>query len=153
MLLVTFQLGADRYAIEAAQVVEVLPVVEMKSVPGGAPGVAGLFDYHGEPVPAIDLTEVALGVPSRRLMSTRIILVHYPDEAGPQLLGVIAEQATQTLRRSPNEFVESGVTPGEKPFLGPVTHVDGRLVQWVKIERLLSPEVRDQLFRQPLHDA
>ena len=34
------------------------------------------------------------------------------------------------------------------PYLGPVAS-DGRgLVQWVVIEKLLSPEVREQLWRQ-----
>jgi len=63
MLFLVFQLGPDRYAIEAAQVVEVLPLVNSKHIPRAPLGVAGVFDYHGTPVPLIDFTELAQGTP------------------------------------------------------------------------------------------
>jgi chemotaxis-related protein WspB len=44
MLFLVFQLGTDRYAIEAAQVVEVLPLVNAKHIPRAPRGVAGLFN-------------------------------------------------------------------------------------------------------------
>jgi chemotaxis-related protein WspB len=47
MLFLVFKLGTDRYAIEAAQVVEVLPLVGAKHIPGAPAGVAGILDYHG----------------------------------------------------------------------------------------------------------
>src|SRR5580692_8261281 len=98
MLFLMFQLGTDRYAIEAADVVEVLPLVHSKQIPGTPPVVRGIFDYHGAPVPLIDLAELALGKPSRRWMSTRIILINYFMESGQtHLLGLLAERATETL--------------------------------------------------------
>ena len=81
MLFLVFQLGKDRYAIEAHQVIEVLPLVNVKQIPQAPAGVAGVFDYHGTSVPLIDLAELALGKPSRRWMSTRIILVKYGGRA------------------------------------------------------------------------
>src|ERR1700691_5928842 len=100
MLFLVFQLGTDRYAIDAADVVEVLPLVQSKLIPHTPPGVAGIFDYHGVPVPLIDLAELALGKPSHRWMSTRIILINYRQKSGEaQLLGFLAEHATETLRR------------------------------------------------------
>ena len=92
MLFLVFQLGTDRYAIEAAQVVEVLPLVKSKHIPHAPLGVAGIFDYHGAPVPLIDLAELALGKASRQWMSTRIILVNYRENSGKtHLLGFLAE--------------------------------------------------------------
>ncbi|MBW8811724.1 MAG: chemotaxis protein CheW [Lysobacter sp.] len=61
MLLLVFHLDRDRYAIEAAQVVSVLPLVQIKTIPQAPAAVAGLFDYRGELVPAIDLCRLALG--------------------------------------------------------------------------------------------
>jgi chemotaxis-related protein WspB len=58
MLFLIFQLGTDRYAIEAAQVAEVLPLVNTKNIPRAPLGVIGVFDYHGTPVPLIDLSEL-----------------------------------------------------------------------------------------------
>ena len=69
MLYLLFSLGPDRYALPAACVVEVLPWVAMKLLPGAPPGVAGLINYRGRPVPAIDVSENATGTPAIRAVS------------------------------------------------------------------------------------
>src|SRR5262245_16763915 len=105
MLFLLFQIGPDRYAIEARQTVEVLPLVELQRLPtraAGSAGVAGIFNYRGRPVPAIDLSELTCGRPARACLSTRIIVVQHTDQAGRrQLVGLIAERATELLRREP----------------------------------------------------
>ena len=149
MLFLVFHLGKDRYAIDAAQVVEVLHSVETKTIPNTQPGVAGIFDYHGSPVPLIDLAELILGRPSHRWMSTRIILVNYLKEGGPmRLLGVLAEQVTETLRRQEEDFTESGVADVATGCLGRVTIDPAGIVQRVEIRNLLSQSVRDLLFQE-----
>ncbi len=148
MLFSVFQLGTDRYAIEAAQVVEVLPLVRAKQIPGAPAGVAGIFDYHGAPVPLIDLAELAVGKPSRKWMSTRIILVNYGAEPGEtHLLGLLVEQATETLRRTGEDFSDPGVAVSGSPYLGPVTTDAAGIVQRIEIRELLPESVRDLLFR------
>jgi chemotaxis-related protein WspB len=150
MLFLLFQLGKDRYAIDTAEIVEVLPRVTVKSIPLAATGVAGVFDYHGAPVPLIDLGALVLGKPSPAWISTRIILIQYRGGAGQShLLGLLAERATETLRRSAAEFVAAGVSVDAAPYLGPVTTDAKGIIQRVEIQHLLPPEVRDQLFRQP----
>ena len=42
MLFLLFQLGSDRYALDADQVAEVLPLVEHQADSAGAAGVAGV---------------------------------------------------------------------------------------------------------------
>ena len=61
MLFLVFQLDEDRYAIDASRVVSVLPLVKAKAIPHAPAAVSGAFDYHGEPVPLIDLSRLALG--------------------------------------------------------------------------------------------
>ena len=154
MLFLLFQLGDDRYALEIGQIVEVLPMVSVKEIPQAAPGVAGVFNYRGAPVPLIDLSELALRTPSRPRISTRIILVQYVGEAGPaHLLGLLAEKTTETLRRAEADFVDSGVSVDAAPYLGPVTTDSRGIIQRVEVTRLLPARVRDQLFRQPLGPA
>jgi chemotaxis-related protein WspB len=149
MLFLVFKLGKDRYAIETSKVVEVLPLVNVKQIPQAQAGVVGIFDYHGTPVPLIDLTELALGKPSRKWMSTRIILVNYYAESGQtHLLGVLAEQATETLRRNEEDFTGAGVTAAGASFLGAVTTDSAGIVQRIEIGNLLSESVRGQLFRE-----
>ena len=88
-----FHLGKDRYVLEARHVIEVLPLLELKKIPEAPRGVAGMFSYRGRPVPAIDLNELTLGQPAAQCLSTRIIIINYPDESGRlHPLGLIAER-------------------------------------------------------------
>ncbi len=156
MLFLLFRLGDDRYALEAGAVVEVLPLARLKQIPQAPAGVAGLLDLHGMPVPVVDLSLLALGRPARAVMSTRIVLIRYPGR-GPdrdtgrrdeeRLLGLIAEYATETMRRAPADFVDAGVRSDAAPYLGPVTQDALGLVQWIAVDRLLTPAVRDALFQ------
>ena len=148
MLFLVFQLGPDRYAIEAAHVVEVLPLVNSKHIPRAPLGVAGVFDYHGTPVPLIDFTELAQGTPSRKWMSTRIILVNYQDKSGTmRLLGFLAEHVTETMHRSEEDFADSGVV-SDAPYLGRVITDAAGIIQRIGIQNLLSDSVGDHLFRE-----
>lgn len=148
MLFLTFQVGKDRYALDTGKVVEVLPLVNFKAIPRAAAGVSGIFNYHGVPVPLIDLTELALGRPSEPRMSTRIIVIKYARDSGePVVLGLKAEHVTETIRRSDQDFVESGVK-GAEAYLGPVTIQADQIIQRVDITRLLPDHILAQLSRE-----
>src|SRR4029453_3310409 len=100
---------------------EVVPLLSLKRLPHALKGVAGIFNYRGSPVPAIDLAELTLGQPSCERLSTRIIIVKLPDDGGtPRLLGLVAEHATEMLRKDPQDFVDVGVQIGSSSYLGPV---------------------------------
>jgi chemotaxis-related protein WspB len=147
MMFLLFYLGQDRYVIEASRVIEVLPLVELKRIPEAPQGVAGLFNYRGQPVPAVDLSQLTLGRPAAECLSTRVIVVGYPDEKGRQHpLGLIAERATEIIRRDTAQFVEPGLNVGSPPYLGPVL-MDGQgVIQWVHEGRLLPDKMRDLIF-------
>jgi chemotaxis-related protein WspB len=149
MLFLIFQLGTDRYAIEATQVIEVLPLVNLKHIPRAPMGVAGIFDYHGTPVPLIDLAELAGGTPSRKWMSTRIILVNQQDKSGKVYpVGFLAERATETLRRSEEDFADSGIAAVDAPYLGPVLTDAAGIVQRIKLQEVLADNLGNHLFGQ-----
>jgi chemotaxis-related protein WspB len=149
MLFLLFQLGKDRYALEASRVVEVVPLLEMKQLPQAPNGVAGVFNYRGRPVPAVDLSALTLGQPAGERFSTRIIIVNYPDDTGTnRLLGLIAEYATETLCKDAKDFVDSGVKLGQAPYLGPILMQDPSPIQWIYEQRLLPEPVRNVLFSE-----
>jgi chemotaxis-related protein WspB len=153
MLFLVFELGKDRYALDVHQIAEVLPLVAFKQVPRAPQAMNGLFTYRGAPVPVIDLTQLTLGRPSARRLSTRLVLVHYPDHTGQtHLLGLVAERATQTARHEASDFVASGVTNTGAPYLGPVVTDARGLLQWIDVRTLLPPSFRDMLFKEPLDD-
>src|SRR5579871_1663833 len=66
MLFLALHLDCDRYLVDAREVIEVLPFVTIRPTRGTPPEVAGIFDYRGEFLPAIDLTRLLKGRPSRQ---------------------------------------------------------------------------------------
>ena len=142
MLYLLFHLADDCYALAASDIVEVLPLVRIKRLPEAARGVAGVIDYRGAVVPVVDLSALALARPAAQLMDTRIVLVSYLR----QVLGLIAEQVTRTVRLEPTAFQPAGVDTPDARYLGPVARTAQGLVQRVEIDALLSPAVRAALF-------
>jgi chemotaxis-related protein WspB len=137
MLYLLFQIGNDRYALEARQAVEVIPLLALKRIPQAPRGVAGIFNYRGQPAPALDLCELTLNRQARERFSTRIIVVNYSDSSGyTRRLGLIAEHATQMMRRDERDFVDSGVNVGEAPYLGPVVMEEKGIIQLLHASRL-----------------
>ncbi len=144
MLFLLFQLGSDRYALDASRVVEVLPLLHLKKIPQAPRGVAGIFSYHGRLVAAVDLAELTLGRPAGEKLSTRIILLNYADDDGKtHLLGLIAEHATEMIRRNKKEFADAGVKVRAAPYLGPVLADEKGVIQLIHEQKLLSGSVRE----------
>lgn len=147
MLFILFQLGSDRYALPARDVAEVLPLVSMKALPGAPAGVAGLVNYRGTAVPAIDLTALTLGRPAARRVSTRLLMLKYPHpRGGERLLGVIAERATEMIAKEPGDFHPTGIASEATRYLGPVAHDPRGLIQRVDVHALLTDGLRAALF-------
>jgi chemotaxis-related protein WspB len=65
-------------------------------------------------------------------------------------VGLIAEHATEMLRREPTEFVESGIRLPNAPYLGPILMDPHGPIQWVHEQRLLSGRLREALFNETL---
>lgn len=148
MLLLAFSIGRHRYALEARQVIEVVPLVDIRPVPQAPPGVAGILDFRGAPVPIIDLSMLIAERPSRQSLSTRLVIIGYPDATGERRpLALIAERATGTFDREPSEFVDSGITHEGSAYLGPIASDGEGLLQWIDVARLLPAAVRDTLFQ------
>lgn len=151
VLFLVFRIGEERYALRATEVVEVLPRLPLKPLAQAPTWVAGIFAYRGVVVPVIDLSALSFGQPARLRTSTRLVLVHYPAEPlqPARLLGLILEQANDTLRCDPAEFRPSGLDNRAMPYLGPVREDAQGLLQWVRVEALLGAEVRNLLFPTP----
>jgi chemotaxis-related protein WspB len=147
VLFLLFHLGPDRYALDAGKVVEVLPLLQLTPLPQAPRGVAGLFNYRGQPVPAVDLGDLLLGQPASDRLTTRIILVNYHADDGRQnLLGLIAENATQVIRREEQDFRNASLRLGAAPYLGPVMLDEHGIIRRIREDRLLPSAVQEALF-------
>ncbi|PLP96664.1 chemotaxis protein CheW [Cupriavidus pauculus] len=149
-LFLLFRIGSDYYALDSAEVAEVLPLTATKQIPGAPAWVSGLMTRRGQTVPVIDVTALATGVQAGGRTSTRTVLVHYrrpgAGEAATHLLGLRLEYATDILRCAPESFVDSGIDPGPARYLGPVRQDARGLVQWVHVANLLPDAVHNLLF-------
>ena len=149
MLLLLFQIGADRYALDTSSVLEIVPRVTLRRVPGATPGLAGLLEYHGAAVPVLDLRELVSGQPAASMFSTRLVLVRAPlspaADGRPPVMGLLVERATGTIQRRRTDFVETHLRVPGAPYLGPVIPDAEGFIQFVEIDGLLGPSVRAML--------
>jgi len=136
MLFLVFHLGADRYAIPAKNIHEVVPLASLRLAPQAPEGIAGILNYHGNPVPVADLAQIVCGRKAALTMHTRIILVSSGDSP---VLGLIAENATDFRRFDETAFQPSGVK-APSHWLGKVAS-DGDLIQWIHAEEIFPPDV------------
>ncbi|HEY0792663.1 MAG TPA: chemotaxis protein CheW [Chthoniobacterales bacterium] len=148
MLFILFQLGPARYAIPANRIVEVLPRLKLNGLWQVPAGISGLFNYRGAVVPVVDLSLMIRGEPAARRLSTRIILVEATQGERKRLLGLMAEHVTETMQFNAGAFSETGVASDGAPCLGRMANHEGNFIQRVAIEQLLTPGIRDALFRE-----
>lgn len=147
MLFILFRLGKERYALEAAHVIEVIPCLPLRLQPGTPNYVAGLFNYHGVVVPVLNLGTLTLGAPCPERLSTRIILIDHTLRSGAKkVLGLIAEAVTEAVKKEPSDFAAAGVVAGQASYLGTIALDESGMVQCVLPEHLLPVEVERLLF-------
>jgi chemotaxis-related protein WspB len=166
MLLLTFTAGANRYAINVARVVEVVPRVDLRKIAHAPAYLAGLLGYRGKVVPVIDLGLLLDAGPCRDCLSTRIILVndspdvreslrrdraHMGDDAGeervirkqnPSLLGLIAECVSELTDIRPERLVPVPAWLPHAPYLGDTVQTDQGIVQLIVVEKMRELSLR-----------
>lgn len=147
-LFLVFRIGEQRFALDTHEVVEVLPRLPLKPIAHTPRWVAGVLAHRGALVPVIDVGDLGFGTPAPLRTSTRLVLVHYRGQAQaePQLLGLILQQASDTLRCHPDEFRPYGVDNHQAPYLGPVREDAQGLMQRISVQDLLTDQARALLY-------
>lgn len=147
MLLLIFETKEGRYALDTQYVAKIIPLVNLKKIPKSPDYIAGMFNYHGVPVPVVDLCSLTEGGGAELRMSTRIILVHYTSEDDtPRILGLIAEKVTETIKCTKKCQSNSGVLMDEALY----SHTTGidkeEMVQLFDIKRMIPENIISNLF-------
>ncbi len=147
MLLLLFNIAGQRYGLNADQVVEVAPQVCLNPIPQAPGYIAGLFDYRGQPVPVIDLCQLINRQPCRACMTTRIIMLSYTQETGhSRILGLLAEQVTETVKRDHEALRNADISIAEAPWLGSLIKDSEGLLQLIEVAGLLPDSAQTRLF-------
>lgn len=153
MLFLVFQIAGHRYCIDTGQIVEVLPLVTSRSIPGVPPDVRGVFNFHGTVVPLLDAGMLIYGARSDMHRETRIALVEYATQSkGQRVLGILLERATGLMRRDAEDFVEPPVESGAT-YAGRVATDEEGMVQRFELRDLVSEDVWAALDGMPAEAA
>ena len=152
MLMLLFYVGPDRYALSCSQVVEVIPLVDLRKLYHAPEYMAGLFNYRGSIVPVLDLCYLIQGNGSRQCLSTRIILVKYqPTNQNSRLIGLMAERVTDTVDVLASQFKDQGIHLENAAYLGKIIMDEEGTIQQLRLESLLSEQA--QAFLLPMGET
>jgi chemotaxis signal transduction protein len=118
-----FRLDELRCALDASAVLEVLPALAVRPLPGQPPFVAGTIDVRGTIVPVLDL-RVRFGRPRRTMqLSDRLILARAHDRT----LAVWVDTVEGLAPRDPETLTATGgMLIGDRSLVGVATTADGR---------------------------
>ncbi|MGP0068277.1 MAG: chemotaxis protein CheW [Isosphaeraceae bacterium] len=144
MLILTFSAGGNRYAVDVARVVELVPRVELRVMPHAPGFLAGYLGYRGQVVPVIDLGLLLGAGPCPDRLNTRIILVKYTPEDHNQsedgqagkLLGLIAEQVSDLTRVQPEQVTPAPMQLPQAPYLDTIAQTDEGFVPLIQVSKL-----------------
>lgn len=97
-----FRIGNERFALKATEVAEVLPRLALKPIAQAPLWVAGIFAHRGVLVPVIDLSALTFGTgPGSHQYAPGAGQLPTAALGEARWLGLILEQATDTLRCDP----------------------------------------------------
>ena len=142
MLALAFRAGSCRFALEVANVVELLPRTELRDVALAPASVAGLLPFRGSLVPVVDLCRLVAGRDCAAVRSSRIVVVKLPAANGGRLLGLLAEDVLDLV---PVEETVPGLRLPEQPWLGDHLADQPELPQLLDPAKLLPAEL-ERLF-------
>src|SRR5262249_49758376 len=133
MLVLTFQVGPERLALETRRIEAVVPHVPLRAVAGSPSWLAGVFVYQGRIMPVIDLHRLVGSGKCEPHLSSRIILVADPA-AEDGLIGLLASQVDNLQELS--DAAATSFTAPDCPDLGPVLAQGKEILRLVDLSRL-----------------
>jgi chemotaxis-related protein WspB len=149
MLLLLFEIGNGRYALDINQIIEIVPLVKFKKIPTTPDYVSGLMNYRGEGTPVIDLCQLIDNVTFENALCTRIIVVKYPvKDEGDKPLGLIANNVTETVRTKLSKPPPTGVFMDSSLYNGEETQGTSDMIQWFDVKRMLPEDEIALLFEE-----
>ena len=102
----TMDLQGQTFALEAAQVREILDLVPVTEVPGSQPFVNGLINVRGKVVPVADL-RLKFGMEQAAdTIDTRIVVIEIEIDRVPTIVGIRADKVHEVTELAPSALAE-----------------------------------------------
>lgn len=138
-----------RFALDCADAIEVLPVVEHRPAGAGPAWLMGLINVRGELLPLVDLSVIVDGRPTALRLASRIVVLRLDTDLFDGLarrVGVLVPEIVGPVHR---DFAASGAHPGfgfaGASHLGPTIADAEGMVQLLRCRRLLEG---DEVLRE-----
>ncbi len=142
---VTFDLGAQTFAVDVANVREILDAQSISPLPNAPSELIGMIDIRGEGIPVMDLS-LPLGL--ARLggdqAEARLIVLDFASEALPTV-AIAADRVRSVIDIAPKVIDPVPQVPGTwaAGAMTGVTRLDGALVYLIDLRAALSLQPRD----------
>ena len=136
MLVLTFQVDGVPYAVQVSQIIEVIPRVELRSVPHSPPCLVGLLHYRGAAVPVVDLGLLLGRSACVERLDTRILLVRASLGGGVERLGLVAERVNELVEVDAERPAMANFGMLSAPYLGRVFETTVGLLQLIDPGRI-----------------
>jgi purine-binding chemotaxis protein CheW len=102
---ITFRLGDELFAINVAQVREVLDLTLITKVPSAPAFMRGVVNVRGSAIPVVDL-RLRFGLPpAAETVNTRILVLEIEIEGERAVLGGIADSVHEVIELEPAQIV------------------------------------------------
>jgi purine-binding chemotaxis protein CheW len=102
----TMDLQGEIFALEAAQVREILDLVPVTEVPGSQPFVSGIINVRGKVVPFADL-RLKFGMQqSPDTIDTRVVVIEVDIERIPTIVGIRADKVHEVTELAPSALAD-----------------------------------------------
>jgi len=146
MLLLTMNIGAERYGIDATHITEVIPLVQLEHVPRVDKCISGIFNYRGMPVPVIDLCVFFENRTCRNNLSSRIIItqIKMPD-GSDKTIGLLAERITEVIKCDLKDFSNNVINSTNARFLQYIYQRENEILQIIDVKKVIPDSISQQL--------
>ena len=138
----TFILGDEVFALDVAQVREVLDLTTITKVPRSPEFMRGVINVRGSVVPVVDL-RLKFGLPqAENTMNTRIIVMEIALDGETTVLGAIADSVQEVIELDPG-LIEQPPRIGSRwrtEFIKGIGKRDGGFIIILDIDRIFSTD-------------
>jgi purine-binding chemotaxis protein CheW len=101
---ITFKLGDESFALNVAQVREVLEVSQITKVPTAPPYMRGVVNVRGKAIPVVDL-RLKFGLPAvAETVHTRIIVIELELDGETTVVGGVADSVHEVIELEPGQI-------------------------------------------------
>ncbi len=142
MLCLSFNIDEDIFGISVNNIVEIIPMVHIKSIPHSPACLVGLINYRGDIIPLFDISTIIKQRLSNHLFSTRIIVVkNLNQETKLNYIALLAEQVTETIEYTKDKLKDPQLNIKQADYLGGLLIVENKSIQMIEINKLINSEI------------